>query len=208
LLDRYHRPHSYPPSNVIDILSTADAISFGDPTPNATWSSSIASGNNLVRVRITDTINPTVFRAFISFRWMAPRAGILNATAVVAANGSNWWASQHHCVIAFMEQVVDAFVSVFPEGQPPDPLNGDTQEILANYWADWPGCYTDIGTNVVDRLLVLQNMNGLPVSSAGEGIIIMVVCEFTFEADEAIGEIDFAQFDKCINAVGVIINLQ
>ena len=216
------RPGPDPSGTIVDILSTASDISFGLPTSNTTSSSSIGDGNNLVRVRIIDSINPTPFRAFISFYYYPPRSGILNATAVVAANGSNWWASQHQCVEATMTQSVDAFITMFPSGQQPDPLDCDVQSILDNNWSDWPGCSTDIGSNVVDSLLVLQHPTGIPVSAsppqtpfdpfvttlpAGPAVI-MVVCEFSFWADEAIGEIDFAQFDKCINAVGVIVSLQ
>jgi hypothetical protein len=218
------RPGPAQSGNVIDFVSTAYDISFGPPTSNTTWSSSIGDGKNLVRVRITDSINPAPFRAFISFYYIPPRSGILNATAVVTANGSNWWASQHQCVEATMRQSADAYIALFPAYPADGPLHtpdGDTQIFLDNNWSDWPGCSTDIGSNVVDKLLVLQNSTGLPVyASPASGnpfnpflqpttpIVIMVVCEFWFEADEAIGEIDFEQFDKCINAVGVIVNLQ
>jgi hypothetical protein len=83
-------------------------------------------------------------------------------------------------------------------------------------WSDWPGCSTDIGSNVVERFLVLQHPC-IPVSpppgpfnpfATVDPVVIMVVVEFSFWADEAIGEIDFEQFDKCITAVGVLINLQ
>jgi hypothetical protein len=200
-------PGPNPPGPVVDILSTAHDISFQTfGARNTTWGSSTAPWSNLARVRITDSLFASPFRAFISFQWTPPRDGYLNALAVVAANGSYWWASEHQCIQASLYQAAGIYITVFPVSQQPDPLDCDEQTILSNPWNDFPGCSTDIGNNVVDSVFFLQHPAGVSVAS-GVPVVIMLVCEFYFDAVDAIGEIDFLQADKCINATGVIVNL-
>jgi hypothetical protein len=140
-----------------------------------------------------------------AFIYNPPRDGNLGLFSPVSANGSNWWAAQHGCVEALIEQNVVAELGVIVNNV---PQLLDTETILYKYWDKHPGCSSDIGMNIIDQTPIVEyGGNGGVSVSGGKPVVIIVAIYVEFWADEALGGIDFFTSAKQISVPGIVLSV-
>jgi hypothetical protein len=166
------------------------------------FSTSTAEQKNIIRFFMPHTTQGTTWDFVAYFSWTAPATGNLDILALVGANGSNMWASQHGCIEAQVDQAVITYLQITVNGVI-DP-NCDAETILYKSWEHFPGCSTDMGMNVVNKAVDLEMQ--YPVN-AGDNVIVGVWIEAMLQTDEAHGEIDFYNAAKQINVPGLVLTV-
>lgn len=193
------------PEQTLFILTTADHVER-DVAPGLQHQVSITPWHNTVKALVEANQQQTSV-VVLEFAWTPPRDGTIKVLSVVAVNGSYWWASQHGCVEALVEQSVGVDLYAYDSAIGQDSailLDGDSA--VDHYWDDFPGCSSDMGSKVADQPLFLEFTGGYAVT-AGKPIVIAAVVSFEFWSDEARGQIDFMSGDRVINITSVILNL-
>jgi hypothetical protein len=201
-----HKPGpDLPPPPEFAILNVADSITSLVPG-NVQQSTSAAAWNNTARIWIKGNFAGGDASFTWSFLWTPPADGNLSVAAVATANGSNFWASQHGCVEALMEQSVEVAFAVAQSDDPDNPQILDEENVYYKHWDDRPGCSTDLGMNIIDKSISMVVDNVFPVQ-AGRQIVVMAYVDIFYSGDEALGDIDFFNSAKDINIPGVIVSL-
>ena len=197
------QPH---PAPIFEFLTTASEIRY-EPSdqylPN--FHSSIGPSGNLAQFSL-GPYSDYAFNILFSFPWTPPRSGTLTLGSVVAPNGSAWWGAKHGCIETWVEAECQASLWAF------DPGSGTTEnplyeQFFLNEYRNWyPGCSSDIVTQLLDQPVFMEPPTGFLVE-AGSTIMITVVVFVGFAGSEITGEIDFVNNGKSINVPSVWLRL-